>query len=89
MTAHRKRNFSSWANEENLSRTPEVVGVNISRSGRRGRRALGSTGSSSSVRMGPRRQKANARERQRMHGLNGALDNLRRYFFQIIIIIIL
>lgn len=33
---------------------------------------------SRSIKTGPRRHKANARERQRMHGLNGALDNLRR-----------
>jgi hypothetical protein len=31
------------------------------------------------IKTGPRRNKANARERQRMHGLNGALDNLRRF----------
>lgn len=31
------------------------------------------------IKTGPRRHKANARERQRMHGLNGALDNLRRH----------
>ncbi|KAI9556360.1 hypothetical protein GHT06_018934 [Daphnia sinensis] len=37
-----------------------------------------STCPSRSIKTGPRRHKANARERQRMHGLNGALDNLRR-----------
>lgn len=35
-------------------------------------------GNNNNVRI--RRSKANARERNRMHGLNAALDRLRRYF---------
>ena len=69
---------ASHQSQQQQQVTQQQEGSTTSGDGHQPAAGTSSRGRRSGAKTGLRRHKANARERQRMHGLNDALDNLRR-----------